>query len=84
MVVAVIVGVLVKFLDIFLHLLEGGGLILEILGAHGLDLGLEGFCEFEGLAAALLVLDLESGADVRGGKFSAGLDILVERLADGL
>lgn len=83
-VVAVIVRVLVKLLDIFLHLLERGGLVLEVLGAHGLDLRLEGFGEFEGLAAALLVLDLESRADVRGGKFSAGFDILVERLADGL
>lgn len=76
-IIAVIVGILVKLLDIFLHLLEGGGLVLEVLVAHGLDLGLEGFCEFEGLAAALLVLDLESRADVRGGKFCPGFDILV-------
>ena len=84
MIIAVIIRIFVKFFDIFLHLLEGGGLVLKILGAHGLDLGLEGFCEFERLATALLVLDLERGANVRGGKFSARFDILVKHLADSL
>ena len=30
------------------------------------------------------MLDLEGGADVGGGKFGSGLDILVQGLADGL
>lgn len=84
MVLAVILSIFIEFFYILLHLLEGGSLVLQVLGTHGFYLGLKRLGEFECLATPLFVLNLEGGAYVWGGKFGSRLDVLVEGLADVL
>jgi hypothetical protein len=56
-------------------------LLQRDLAGH-LDLSVQVLCEFEGVAGALLVLDLEGGGDVGDGGGLVGVDVLLQLPAD--